>query len=207
MVFRAQLMNVLFSGSSVTASARMPGRIVVLYCPCSALTARILSVAWQASPSDHPHERNAFIGRVLAYECAEFETKAGRLQRPGRSNPVVSMSHNTFGHLFRVTTWGESHGPALGCVVDGCPPGIRFTLRRHPGLARQAPARPVALRHPAPRGRPGQGPLRRHARRRRRDDDHHRHADLDADRERRPALEGLWRDRPAVPPGPCRLHL
>src|SRR5215469_3271009 len=34
------------------------------------------------------------------------------------------MSHNSFGHLFRVTTWGESHGPALGCVVDGCPPGI-----------------------------------------------------------------------------------
>ncbi len=34
------------------------------------------------------------------------------------------MSHNTFGHLFRMTTWGESHGPALGCVVDGCPPGI-----------------------------------------------------------------------------------
>ncbi len=37
------------------------------------------------------------------------------------------MSHNTFGHLFRVTTWGESHGIALGCVVDGCPPGISFT--------------------------------------------------------------------------------
>ncbi len=34
------------------------------------------------------------------------------------------MSHNTFGQLFRVTTWGESHGPALGCVVDGCPPGL-----------------------------------------------------------------------------------
>ena len=34
------------------------------------------------------------------------------------------MSFNTFGHLFRVTTWGESHGPALGCTVDGCPPGI-----------------------------------------------------------------------------------
>ena len=31
------------------------------------------------------------------------------------------MSYNSFGHLFRVTTWGESHGPALGCVVDGCP--------------------------------------------------------------------------------------
>src|SRR5215470_14420860 len=37
------------------------------------------------------------------------------------------MSHNSFGHLFRVTTWGESHGPALGCVDDGCPPGIRLT--------------------------------------------------------------------------------
>ena len=37
------------------------------------------------------------------------------------------MSHNTFGHLFRVTTWGESHGIALGCVIDGCPPGIAFT--------------------------------------------------------------------------------
>ncbi|WOC15341.1 chorismate synthase [Pseudochrobactrum sp. MP213Fo] len=37
------------------------------------------------------------------------------------------MSHNSFGHLFRVTTWGESHGPALGCVIDGCPPGIQFT--------------------------------------------------------------------------------
>ena len=54
------------------------------------------------------------------------------------------MSHNTFGHLFRVTTWGESHGPALGCVVDGCPPGIRFTLadiqtyldKRRPGQSR-----------------------------------------------------------------------
>jgi chorismate synthase len=51
------------------------------------------------------------------------------------------MSHNTFGHLFRVTTWGESHGPALGCVVDGCPPGIALKAeelqvwldRRKPG--------------------------------------------------------------------------
>ena len=37
------------------------------------------------------------------------------------------MSVNSFGHLFRVTTWGESHGPALGCVVDGCPPGIALS--------------------------------------------------------------------------------
>lgn len=54
------------------------------------------------------------------------------------------MSHNTFGHLFRVTTWGESHGPAIGCVIDGCPPGIRFQLsdiqsdldRRKPGQSK-----------------------------------------------------------------------
>jgi chorismate synthase len=37
------------------------------------------------------------------------------------------MSYNTFGHLFRITTFGESHGPAIGCVVDGCPPGILLT--------------------------------------------------------------------------------
>lgn len=37
------------------------------------------------------------------------------------------MSLNTFGHLFRVTTWGESHGPAIGCTVDGCPPGVRLS--------------------------------------------------------------------------------
>jgi chorismate synthase len=37
------------------------------------------------------------------------------------------MSINSFGHLFRITTWGESHGPALGAVVDGCPPGLAIS--------------------------------------------------------------------------------
>ncbi len=54
------------------------------------------------------------------------------------------MSFNTFGHLFRVTTFGESHGPAIGCVVDGCPPGVPLTEadiqpyldRRRPGQSR-----------------------------------------------------------------------
>ena len=54
------------------------------------------------------------------------------------------MSHNTFGHLFRVTTWGESHGPAIGCVVDGCPPRLPLTEadiqpwldRRRPGQSK-----------------------------------------------------------------------
>ncbi|MBV8576989.1 MAG: chorismate synthase, partial [Acetobacteraceae bacterium] len=54
------------------------------------------------------------------------------------------MSHNSFGHLFRVTTWGESHGPAIGCVVDGCPPRLSLSEadiqpwldRRRPGQSR-----------------------------------------------------------------------
>ncbi|GAB2175777.1 chorismate synthase [Dongia sp. agr-C8] len=54
------------------------------------------------------------------------------------------MSHNSFGHLFRFTTWGESHGPAIGCVVDGTPPGITLKAeriqhwldRRKPGQSR-----------------------------------------------------------------------
>ena len=54
------------------------------------------------------------------------------------------MSHNSFGHLFRFTTFGESHGPAIGAVVDGCPPRLTFTRddvqaaldRRRPGQSR-----------------------------------------------------------------------
>ncbi|RZF65490.1 chorismate synthase [Sphingomonas populi] len=54
------------------------------------------------------------------------------------------MSFNTFGRVFRFTTWGESHGPAIGAVVDGCPPGIAlsegdvqpFLDRRRPGTSR-----------------------------------------------------------------------
>ena len=54
------------------------------------------------------------------------------------------MSYNTFGHMFRVTTFGESHGPAIGCVVDGCPPRIPLSVadiqrdldRRRPGQSR-----------------------------------------------------------------------
>jgi chorismate synthase len=64
----------------------------------------------------------------------------------------LRMSHNSFGHLFRVTTWGESHGPALGCVVDGCPPGIEFTQaeiqaymdKRRPGQSKYTTQRQEA---------------------------------------------------------------
>ncbi len=54
------------------------------------------------------------------------------------------MSYNSFGHLFRFTTWGESHGPALGVVIDGCPPDLPISAeiiqrdldRRRPGQSR-----------------------------------------------------------------------
>ncbi len=54
------------------------------------------------------------------------------------------MSYNTFGHMFRFTSWGESHGPAIGCVIDGCPPGLAlseddiqpFLERRRPGRSK-----------------------------------------------------------------------
>lgn len=59
------------------------------------------------------------------------------------------MSHNSFGHLFRFTSWGESHGPALGCVVDGCPAGLPLTEadiqpyldKRKPGQSRHVTQR------------------------------------------------------------------
>ena len=56
------------------------------------------------------------------------------------------MSGNSFGRLFTVTTFGESHGPAMGCVVDGCPPGMALSEadiqadleRRRPGKSPRA---------------------------------------------------------------------
>ena len=54
------------------------------------------------------------------------------------------MSGNTIGKLFTVTSFGESHGPAIGCVIDGCPPGLALSVedmqrdldRRKPGQSR-----------------------------------------------------------------------
>ena len=92
----------------------------------------------------------------MASHCGQFKideyrenavvrfARRARWVRAGAAIRDHAMSHNTFGHLFRVTTWGESHGPALGCVVDGCPPGIEFSLadiqhdldRRKPGQSK-----------------------------------------------------------------------
>lgn len=64
------------------------------------------------------------------------------------------MSHNSFGHLFRLTTWGESHGPAIGGVVDGCPAGIPLTEADiQPFLDLRKPG---TSRHVTPRQEPDQ---------------------------------------------------
>ena len=66
------------------------------------------------------------------------------------------MSGNSIGKLFTVTSFGESHGPAIGCIVDGCPPGLALTEadlqgdmdRRRPGTSRHTTQRrePDAVR-------------------------------------------------------------
>ncbi len=111
------------------------------------------------------------------------------------------MAGNSFGTLFRFTTWGESHGPAIGVVVDGVPPRIplaeadiqHWLDKRRPGQSRYTTQRrePDEVQDPVRRVRGA--------------DD--RHADPAADRECRPALEGLPQHRRPLPAGPRRLHL
>ena len=96
------------------------------------------------------------------------------------------MSMNSFGHLFRVTTWGESHGPALGATVDGCPPNVSIEADM--------------LQHWLDKRRPGQN---KNTTQRNEPDavkilsgvfegKIHRHADPADDRKYRPAVAGLW---------------
>ena len=65
------------------------------------------------------------------------------------------MSFNTFGKLFRFTTWGESHGPAIGCIIDGCPPLIsldekdiqKFLDKRKPGQSKFTTQRKKVIKY------------------------------------------------------------
>jgi hypothetical protein len=70
------------------------------------------------------------------------------------------MSHNSFGRVFRFATWGESHGPAIGAVIDGCPPGLTLTEDDIQPVARPAPPRPLAEHLAPPGAGPGPDPLR-----------------------------------------------
>jgi chorismate synthase len=86
------------------------------------------------------HRAKSKVGRTRRYRSFDRRQSAG-YQAAFREN---RMSFNTFGLLFRVTTFGESHGPALGCIVDGCPPRIplkpddiqQHLDRRRPGQSR-----------------------------------------------------------------------
>ena len=87
-------------------------------------------------PPAAQHRKN---GRILGDNT--FEDSGSLCRKESRS---TRMAGSTFGTLFRLTTWGESHGPAVGCTVDGCPPGIALTEqdiqadldRRRPGQSR-----------------------------------------------------------------------
>jgi chorismate synthase len=109
------------------------------------------------------------------------------------------MSVNSFGHVFRFTSWGESHGPAIGCVVDGCPPGLALSEddiqlwldSRRPGLSpntspRQEPDRVRILSGTY------EGP-------------HHGNSDQPRHRQCRRPAQGLCRE--SRPRRPCRRRL
>jgi chorismate synthase len=82
------------------------------------------------------------LGTLGAPEPKNPKTQA--IKNPPKKKGPLAMPGNTFGHLFAVTNFGESHGPAIGCVIDGCPPGLFLTEadiqpdldRRRPGTSR-----------------------------------------------------------------------
>src|SRR5690606_20124446 len=89
----------------------------------------------------------AHVARARARRGGRFRRDrraARRAFRRADSGSLKLMAGDTFGRLFTVTTFGESHGPALGCIVDGCPPGLELSEqdiqkeldRRRPGKSR-----------------------------------------------------------------------
>ena len=111
------------------------------------------------------------------------------------------MAGNTFGQLFTVTTFGESHGAGLGCIIDGCPPGLALTESDiKADLDRRKPWHQPP-RYPTPRSRPSRNPLRRLQRQ------NHRHPHRPLNPQYRPTQQRLRQYRHQLPPRPCRLYL
>ena len=74
---------------------------------------------------------------------------AGALRQASFMTGMAGMAGNTFGQAFTLATFGESHGPALGTVVDGCP--LAWPLKRRIAAgSRSSPSGSVQVRHPAP---------------------------------------------------------
>jgi chorismate synthase len=100
------------------------------------------------APANETHDSCRIRERTRVQREAhltEWDTRATKPQLVLSSiHHIDVMSFNTFGHLFRVTTFGESHGRAIGCVIDGCPPRIPlcetdiqpYLDRRRPGQSR-----------------------------------------------------------------------
>ena len=111
------------------------------------------------------------------------------------------MSDNSFGHLFRFTTWGESHGPAIGCVVDGCPPRIPLSEADiQPWLDSRRPgqSRFVTQRQEPDQVRILSGVF---------EGADHRHADRAASSTTSTSARATTARSRTIPPRPCRLHL
>src|SRR5882757_5334307 len=74
------------------------------------------------------------------YRVSRFSRSAlGACLTCGQAQPFRTMP-NSFGKLFRITTWGESHGPGVGVVIDGCPPRLPLTIADiQPDLDRRRP--------------------------------------------------------------------
>ena len=62
------------------------------------------------------------------------------------------MSGNTFGQLFTLTSFGESHGPAIGGIIDGCPPGLVYIRKRYTNRFRSAQTRHIKICNAKKRG-------------------------------------------------------
>ena len=114
------------------------GSLIYLKTPLHTLWERISARGMPA----YLDSQNYFIQlanqRILLYE------KAGSIYHryewaDGRGN---SMASNSFGNIFRITTWGESHGKAIGVVIDGCPAGLKLDVEEiNAALLLRAPGR------------------------------------------------------------------
>ena len=128
-----------------------------------------------------------------------------RRSRAWRRAPLLRSSifgrvASRFGHLFSITTFGESHGGGVGVIVDGCPPRLRARRCRDPARSRPAPAGTELAHHAAPGGGPRRDPL---GRVRGRDA---RHADRTARAQPGRAPERLRGHEGRVPALARRLH-
>ena len=113
---------------------------------------RMLKAYIRDWPVEEPRARRgraeALSGRCRSRASAAAAA-AGRAASLGSASQRPMMSGSTFGDLFRVTNFGESHGPAIGCVIDGCPPGMALSEadiqpdldRRRPGTSRHVTQR------------------------------------------------------------------